>query len=276
MKNLNIFYTEVEILDYVRGLWKSEAFAESFANGGIVFDIVKQFAKMPRFFCDMSNDRLERAHFSTWWGVITRREDYTNPLIHDLYYLHEFYHAGHMPYIPGIGRKAFEDKMQRNELEASTLSEIQIYFEIPSLRKDSFTYPIYADRFLEDAQIRNLWDRDRVVAIETIRSIRRDVMVSKPEHLMDETEVWIRRFTDQNDAYSIIWADRYSEIEARMADFQQQAGQNRHEAALAHLEWLETQAELDLVDQIPFREEAELFSAFYWSNKAKYQAAMAK
>src|SRR4029453_8621088 len=67
-------------------------------------------------------------------GCMMLRGDYANPVIADLYLVHELYHAGTMPYIPGMGRPAFDEKMVRNELEASVLSEIQVYFEMPDLR----------------------------------------------------------------------------------------------------------------------------------------------
>ena len=222
-------------------------------------------------FCEESNDYLERAHFSTWWGVLVSRHDYTNPVINDLYWIHEFYHAANMPYIPHIGKAAFNEKMQRNELEASVFSEITIYLEMPELRADAFKHEIYADRFLNDPTILALWRSNRRVAIETIRSIRRDVMVSKAEHTMDLTERWIRRFAEQNDAYSITWADRYCEVEERMARLQDG---DRVKALDSHRRWIEHEAAKDAVDNIPFRLEAELFSPFYWSNKAKFQKAI--
>ena len=53
-----------------------------------------------------------------------------------------------------------------------------------------------------------------------IKVKRHDVMVSKPEHLMDVTELWIRRFAQQNEAYSLVWSDDYNEIEQHMTEFQ--------------------------------------------------------
>ena len=149
-----------------------------------------------------------------------KRDNYTNPSIADLYLIHEFYHAATMPYVSGIGKAAFNEKMARNELEASVFSEIQIYFEMPGLRKISFAYPIYADRFIKNPDLQTLWQHNKQIAIETLRVARRDVMVSKPEYELDIAEQWIRRFAEQNDAYSITWSDRYSEIEKHMYDFQ--------------------------------------------------------
>lgn len=277
MKNLQAFDNRSELNDFVYSLWKTDTFRRAHRDeNSFIHRAVERFTWLPRIFAETSNDYLERAHFSTWWGVIMLRDDYTNPFIHDLYLLHEFYHAAHMPYVPNIGKTAFNDKMQRNELEASVMSEIGVYFEVPELRAQTFGYPIYADRFLNDENMKSLWAANKDVAVETIRSIRRDVMVSKPEHQMDITEQWIRRFDEQNTAYSITWSDRYLEVEERMAHLQFGATRDRVAALESHVAWIEAEAAKDTIDNVPFRLEAELFSAFYWANKAKYAEAMTK
>ena len=274
MKNLITLESKDDIHDFVSGLWRSEPFQRSYKSKGFIFRHVDAFAWLPRFFAEESNETLERAHFSTWWNVIMLRPFYDNDVVSDLYYLHEMTHAATMPYMNGIGRAAFEEKMQRNELEASVLSEISIYFEMPELREASFPHEIYADRFLND-EMRALWQCNREVAIETFRTMRRHVMLSKPEHEMDLTETWIRRFADQNSAYGVVWANRYNEVEARMTDLQRGTvlGE-RKSSALQFRRWLEEQAAQDFSDTIPFRQEAELFSPFYWANKDRYTKAM--
>ena len=69
------------------GLWRSEPLRASHAEGGFVHELVEQFAVLPRLFCDSTDDRLERAHFCSWWGV-TMNRTYDNPAIEDLYRLH--------------------------------------------------------------------------------------------------------------------------------------------------------------------------------------------
>ena len=276
MKNLRGIAEKADIVDFIGSLWKTELFQTAHATpGSYVRGVVDEYSYMPRLFCETSNDHLERAHFSTWWGVLMLRDDYDNPYIHDLYLLHEMYHAGKMPYVPGIGKAAFDEKMQRNELEASVMSEIQVYFEMPELRALSFQFPIYADRFLQNPAMVELWKANRSVARETIRTMRRDVMTSKPEHLMDTSEKWVRRFAEQNTAYSISWTNRYLEVEQRMHEFQVESVYNRGAALTRHMTWLTDEAARDPVDNVPFREEAELFTPFYWANKAQYAAAMA-
>ena len=274
MKGLIPLVSRDDVHSFVSGLWRSEPFKRSYANGGFVFDQVEAFAWLPRFFAEESNSDLERAHFSTWWNVIMLRPFYDNDVVSDLYYLHEMTHAATMPYMHGIGRAAFNEKMQRNELEASVMSEIAVYFEMPELRDSSFDHPIYADRFLNEFT-RALWRTNRSVALETFRTMRRHVMISKPEHEMDLTEIWIRRFADQNQAYNVVWSDRFAEIENAMATLQTcTALGQRGKSAAQFQAWLEAEADRDREDRIPFREEAALFSPFYWTNKRKYSEAM--
>ena len=105
--------------------------------------------------------------------------------------------------------------------------------------------------------------------------MRRHVMISKPEHEMDLTEIWIRRFADQNQAYNVVWSDRYTEIENAMAALQTRTALgHRGEVVSQFQAWLEAEADRDREDCIPFREEAALFSPFYWTNKRKYAEAM--
>jgi hypothetical protein len=274
VKNIETLTNRSDVYEYCLALWKTPVFRASHENGGFIHEIVDQFARLPRFLCETTNDALERAHFCTWWGMTMRRRDYSNPVIEDLYGLHEIWHAAHMPYIPGIGFEAFHGKMERNELEASVASEILAYFRIPNLRRSSFAYPIYADRFLGDPGMQLLWRESQAVATNTLLEARRNVMYSKPEAEMDLPERWIRKFTMQNRQWSIVWADRYLEIEQHMFDFQMMAlGGDRKGAAAFHLDWLEAEATKDPLDHIPFRDQAALFASLYWANRAKYDAA---
>jgi len=274
MKDIQLVISRSDVHDYVGGLWKTDIFRQSHQSGAFVHGIVDQFAKLPRLFCETTNDNLERAHFSTWWGAMMLRHDYDNPVIADLYLLHEMQHAGTMPYRAGLSHKAFCEKMEFNELGASVLSEIQVYFEMPGLRESSFAHPIYADRYLADPAMQALWRENREVAIETIKLMRRNIMIGN-EHDLDIAELWIRKFNQQNAAYALVWHSRYDEIERHMVDFQNAAYLvGRREAIELHRDWLDAEADKDPIDHIPFREEAEISTKFYWKNKREYQAAM--
>lgn len=277
MKNMIVLSSYEENMEFLRKLWRTDAFQRSFSEGGFIFEQCVRFAWQPRIFAEMTNEHIERAHFSTWWNVIMLREDYTNDMIHDLYYLHEMCHASTMPYVPNINRSAFEEKMKRNELEASVLSEILVYFEMPAIRQYSFGHEIYADRFLQDMHLQDLWRVNKPLAIEKMRFMRRDVMSRPFEAGMDTTETWIRRFSDMNDAYAIIWSDRYNEIETAMDQLQRTMLKWGDAAAITRWAFaLEAEAAKDPVDNVPFRMEAEQFAPLYWSNKQKFDEAMKK
>jgi hypothetical protein len=96
MKNPIILTSVEEIHRHVHGLWRSAPIRASHADGGFIHDIVEQFASLPRLFCDSTDDRLERAHFCSWWGVMMNRS-YDNPAIEDLYRMHEMFHAASCP-----------------------------------------------------------------------------------------------------------------------------------------------------------------------------------
>ena len=257
-------------------LWRTPHFQQSHADGGFIFEIIDQFARLPRLFCDETDDALERAHFSSWWGVLMNRT-YDNPVIEDLYRLHEIFHAATMPYFPGIGFDAFHRKMEDNELKASVCSEIRVYFEIPGLREASFPHPIYADRFLDNPEMRLLWEKNKLVAIETLQEARRDVMVSKPEHEMDLAERWIRRFALQNRQWSTSgttairrWSAPSTICRSALLAVTGPApvsgivpGSRRRPRPTAAL-------------HVPFRHEATMFASIYWSNRRRYDAEIAK
>lgn len=269
MKNAELVYDRADIHAYMRALWKSDIFRDSHITGGFIHQKVEEFAWLPRVFAEMSEEWLEKAHFSSWWNVMMHRE-YDNPVIHDLYWLHEMYHATHMPYVRNIGFSSFCEKMQRNELEASVLSEIEIYLALPELREQSFPYPIYADRFLNREWQDFYWANPSMVR-ETIRTIRRNLMSDKLVDDMDDVERWVRKFADQNAIFNKVWFERYYMIENHMAEFQTISLSDRREALVSHWEWLEDNMN---PMSIPFSEEAEAFALHYWQNKKAFEASL--
>ncbi|MGX5828554.1 hypothetical protein [Mesorhizobium sp. 43Arga] len=52
-------------------------------------------------------------------------------------------------------------------------------------------------------------------------------------------------------------------------------GGDRKAAADFHADWIEAEAATDMVDHVPFRDQALLFASIYWANRAKYDAALA-
>ncbi len=291
-------YTRDEIHDFIAGVWKTSLFrdihavglesAKEYRDGGkhnFVSQIVDNFAKLPRFVFDMSHERLEWAHFSTWWGGIPNRK-YDNPYIHDLYWIHEMAHAGSMVYVPDMTFENFVRKMTDNELYASVVSEVQAYFEIPELREVSFKHEIYADRFLSDKSFCSRYKNDPELTFEEMKVRRRDTMMDPNPTC--PADFWIHRFYTQNAAWAACWAHSYNKIEATMAIVRDTANErlfgydvgiySRKRALDTFIDsFLKSECFYSSeYGQIPFFREAQAFSGVYWANRGHYDDAMTK
>lgn len=278
---VDLLYTRKEIHTHVMGLWQTPEFRKAHYNGilefnpdsrSFIFQIVDKFADLPRFFFEMTDYKLEYAHFSTWWGGIPYRK-YTNPYIHDLYLIHEMSHAGEMVYVPGMKFDNFLRKMIDNELHASVVSEIQVYLEMPGLREKSFKHPIYADRFL-GSNLRNHYKLEPKRTFEELKIRRRDTMMnSNPVTLSDK---WINRFYNQNAAWGACWEHRYDRIEWAMSTLRNRCLDNengRAETLNDFINLLKTYSSNE--NTIPFLTEAQAFAGVYWANRAHYDLEMA-
>lgn len=288
MKNIIPLYSKQQIHEFVLGNWKTNIFRELHRMGcGFVYDIVDAFGRIPRFSFDMSCESREWAHFSTWWGGIPKRE-YANPYIHDLYWIHEMAHAGSMVYVPNMNLENFTRKMTDNELHASVVSEVQVYFEIPGLRKLTFKHEIYADRFLKDKWFVRRYNLDRESTFEEMKVRRRDTMMdSNPKNIAD---FWIHRFYTQNAAWSACWANSYNKVEGAMVELRDEGLRDnvRISALHRHISFLiesagrtppakintATLRDEDIFPCIPFNREAKAFEGLYWANREHYDDAM--
>ncbi|MDD9900669.1 MAG: hypothetical protein OXT65_06795, partial [Alphaproteobacteria bacterium] len=236
----------------------------SHADGGYIHGIIDRFARLPRLFADMSDERLERGHFGAWWSCVYRRA-YDDPVVHDLYLLHEYMHGAEMAHIKGQDMAQFRYRIADNELRASVMSEIIVYFALPELRAVSFDREIYADRFLKDAYFQNMWKHDPMGLVTDIYSRRRQAMFAPQAG--DRLEKWISDFTAQNDAWFDVWAERYDMVETRMEDFSQTAfSKSRVDALAWHLDWLRGEAARD-PSGVPFAPEAKAFADIYWRGR---------
>jgi hypothetical protein len=269
--------TPDEIQRYVGNQWQTDIFKQSHdQKDGYIRKIVDQFSTLPCFFYKASDERLEKAHFSTWWRGMQIRE-YENAFIHDLYELHEIFHASTMLFHPSFAFEAFKRKMGDNELDASSTSEIEVYFRLPGLREKSFPYEIYADRFLNDPKIQKRWQINPDFVAREFRSHRQNVMMMKdlPKDYPDKPAYWIKMFTHQNEVWANTWVHRYQDVESAMAAFRDRVDDGQRGKALdSHIEWL-ISPDIAFGGDIPFPHEAEAFAAAYWANKAAYDRAVA-
>ena len=295
MKNPTLLYDKTDINDFLRGYWRTPEFKNSHDNGGLVSRIVKKYAHLPRFFYEMSDEYLERAHFSIWWSGIALR-DYAQDSCHDLYMLHELAHGADMVHIAGQHSEGFRRKMQDNELLASVTTEVVAYFDMPTLRPRSFTGEIFADRFLSDPALQARWREDPERLQSELYYRRRNAMFYPARH--DPIEMWLHGFTMQNDKWfgslekaaslsakllMMLWisgsvgldlsahATPVAVVASVMINMAMEnltrasALGKRREALLRHMDWVESMSS----NGIPFRTEAEKFAEVYWEGREK-------
>lgn len=274
-----------EIADYVMDLWSPGGrIQQNHRDGGMVHQIVQRFARLPRIFFEASDQRLEWTHFSPWWGAI-QLADYENPVIRDLRYLHELYHAATMPYARGMNGATMAARNAQNEREASTFSEMAIYLEIPGLRYDSFSHPIFMDRFLwNNPQARmgrqmplvERWRHEPDVVFQELLYARLGVVLASDDEVdaTDPQIVWLRRYPEQGDIWNGVWADRHQMVDDAMVTLRERCEtMGRVEAAKRHLDWMLSKEVADGSD-IPFRREAAAFRTTFDDLIASYDEAM--
>lgn len=263
MRDLRALVTRDEIHAYFKALWHTPEFRDSYVQGGYVHGWIERLAEYPRFIGEMTDARIERAHFSPWWNVLGRRT-YQNPAIHDLFYLHEISHMAMLVYEDTMSWEAWAAKMADNEMLASLESETLVYLALPSLRAKSFEGQIWADRCLgegEEAYGGGMRDA-------AIRAAHRSFMLMERYRARrvpdDDLERRIAAFQHENEAWARIWRTNYRVVERGMCAFREKAAVDRQGAS----EWLrEWHDGLAGAAGIPFREEAEQFAAVYWRSR---------
>jgi hypothetical protein len=263
MKNLVLLRTPAEVTAHVRGLLRTSELRES----AYVAAWIARFAAHPAVFAEFSDGELEYPHFATWFGM-TYVRSYDDPVISDLYYLHEIVHAVLLLYGEAPLFTAWYRKMNGVELSASLETEGYVYLEVPGLRERSFRDEIWADRYLGAERrlgraLRDIMRQDRYRAM------------SHPDP-MDYCEQQIAAYARQNFEWANIWkldagghdgggphASRrpaYLVVEEHMARFRASAiGLDEHVA------WLRQFGE------IPFPVQARLFAPVYWNSKLSYR-----
>ena len=272
-----------DIHDFVMSLWTDGPIRRSHQTGGLVYRVIDRFARMPRFFFRPSEQSIEWTHFSTWWGGILLC-DYDNPVIRDLRYLHEIYHAATMPYLSDCNRATFEAMNFRNEREASCFTEMAIYCELPDLRPIAFDHPIFVDRFLfpsgdrasPDEEWLRRWREDRPLTFQALMYERARVILASDDEIDrdDPQIVWLRRYGEQGAAWAQIWSERFRLVQEEMVALERRSRAGDRKAALRdHLDWLLSDPIAEGTD-IPFRREAQSFRSTFDQLIDVYDEAM--
>lgn len=228
MKDIITTSSPGESYELLRGLWATDLFRKSEYIDGWA---TKAANRRPLLFT-MTHPDIEWSHFTSYFCCLARRE-YDNPVIQDLYYLHELIHVAEMPHqSPVIDFYNWRTEVFRNELLASLHSEAYVYFEIPELREASFGHEIWVDRFLTP-RWRGFYRDARGPAKERIRRERKLVSTNPNPH--DPIEQQIAGYFHQNIQWAEIWRKIYPEIAEHMHGYVHGGiGQKKHKA------WLES------------------------------------
>lgn len=251
MKNLIAHQDPNESYRALRNLWTTELF-----QGSAYVDAwtMKASLRCPVLF-EMTEPNVEWAHFTSYLCSLALRE-YDNPVVQDLYYLHELIHIGTMPYPKEIDFYSWRTQVFRNELTASMHSEVYVYFEIPGLRDRAFKHEIWADRFLS-LRWKDFYASNKTFAQERMRRERKLVSTNANPH--DYVEQQIAGYFHQNIQWAEVWRDLYPQISDHMHRFARGTI-----SAHDHKQWLiDNFGDRD----IPFQDHAIAFAEQYQRNK---------
>jgi hypothetical protein len=256
MRNLTAVVSTDDIHAACRELWRTEVFRASHDDpNGYVFGVIDAYARLPRLFCDLDDPPIEKSHFLAWMGVTPRRDWYDNPAIQDLYYLHEYVHQATMVYDGHLNFDEWCRKVWDNERDASLQSEVFVYFELPELRPQSFAFPIWADRFLADASVRQRFHRDRGAFVDHLTAERERAMCRPTSG--DTAERLISSYHRLNLAWVDIWKPHFTQVESALATFEGMASEDRVAAINYLADWHLQQQGPSLC---PFEAEAHAFA----------------
>jgi hypothetical protein len=261
MKNLSILCSANDVRDFVGKLWQSADFRRLHAiRGSYVERMVDVFSAKPRIFYDMDDPVLERNHFTAMMNAVQLRSDYTNQTLADMYYLHEITHLNTIRYDSSSDLYEWSGRSLSNELKATIETEVVVYFAIPDLRVQTFPFEIWADRFLASKVLlsSDYTDNHRFFSHDP-KGFRAALMRQrwKIRHNPtpgDKIEAMISGYTKRNDAWDQIWSDAYSEIEARMEEFEQDCEKDRRAAIESLANWLLSKKRTGIC---PFQKQAE-------------------
>lgn len=222
MNNIQ-FISSDKMDDFIYNNWKTEFFKNLQKREGSVVDLmITRLKEKGLFVFDYSND-LEYKHMFLWFYHIGHRQ-YDNPYIHDLFFFHEFYHLISFP------EKKFDDfnewkaAMWQNELEASLMSEVFIYYFEPELRQHTFKQRIWCDDVIDmfGYEKTNVTDdilmfKDHSEVFNKITHRREQLRAGLMSDI--KTEDWIRNFNNKDDWF-ISWKDVFTEVESIRHNFE--------------------------------------------------------
>jgi hypothetical protein len=273
MKNFISLIEPDTIFNYVGNLWRSDIFKQSHENpNGYIHKLIKDFSNTPRVFFDMHVESMEMVHFSSWFHAIQHRKHYTNDVLHDLYYHHEFFHINTMTYHNDFSFMEWQSKMKENEFWASLESEVLIYFYLPELRKVSFKKEIWADQFLNNTAYHSLFNKYNKYQNSISNEIKQKIANARQEcetNPITSLDKEIFDYTISSNEWANIWKDNWYNVENHMVSYLQLIPADPNKALNEHITWLEDLQSLDS-HNIAFGSEARAYSAVH---KRLFQSA---
>lgn len=270
MKNFLFLTTPTQVFDYLGQLWRSDLFKNSHNDQeGYIHKLAIKFSNTPRIFCDMHEETMEMVHFSSWFNTVNHRHYYTNDILHDLYYHHEFFHLITMKYQHDYTFETWKNKMDNNEFWASLESEALIYFYMPELRQLSFKNKLWVDRFLEDKYYNGLFGKYFDKEDDLARKLKSRIAYFRDEcqfNPRDNIEKQISHYSISSNEFSNIWNynNSWKNVESQMTDYLELVKSNPAKALQQHLSWLKNLQSEDS-HQIAFGNEARAYSAVHQS-----------
>jgi hypothetical protein len=189
---------------------------------------------------------FEKSHFTSWMGL-TQLRTYNNLYIQDLYYLHELLHSATMKYGTCKNLAEFHRKMSLNELLVATFTEVYIYELIPSLRAETFNFPIWWDNrdLTEKGDLSwmgaSLWAEwadlglfsSQLDPFINVASIRKNAIMHPDPY--DLCDMQISVYSTQNYDWTMMWEASWREVEDHMADYHAELKEDRTKAVMNHL-----------------------------------------
>lgn len=266
MKNFVILRDTQDIFDYVGQIWRSDIFRQSHHDkDGYIHGMIQKFSQTPRIFFDMHLERLEMVHFTSWMQAIGHRYHYTNDILHDLYYHHEFYHLITTHYEPDMTWQEWHKKMDTIEFWASLESEVLIYFYMPELREHSFKNELWVDSYLDKPECHPLkgcyghYASTQSEAIRLFIASERKRCETDPHN---EIEKMIGQYTVSSYQWAKIWKNSWQEVEAHVQHFLNHT--DKEQALTYHLKWLNDK-QAQSASGVIFEAEAQAYSDVHQS-----------
>ena len=293
MQNLKRYSAPEDIRKVLMETFRTDMFKDEIERGDetLLGTLVNETCKRPLAIYDFNRYDLEGSHFTSWMGAVQRRPYYTNDYIHDLHWTHELAHFATMPYDPSLSFAQWHEKMSLNEYEAALDSEAFIYMAMPDLRRKTFEFEIWVDRFLDPERMTSEWRRNLdiigdhslgdilggvtdiqdgvccyggdqydIVRTSLYQARQRAMMTPRP---WDFVEMQIGIYAKQNIEWTLTWQNSWRKVE----EFMHEMHQRHHKGEDTddfYFNWISENSEgsySEIGFTLPFRQEAKVFAA---------------